>query len=237
MCGRFIRQGDIDKIIREFGVQTVSCSLAPSYNIAPTQEIAVVIEDGAKQLTTVKWGLVPSWAGDMSGASRMINARAESILQKPAFKDAFRRRRCLVVADGFYEWQKDGRNKRPIFIGLKTGQSFGFAGIYEDWTSPEGHAVRTCAIITTEANELMRPIHDRMPVIIPRGQEDLWLDCEAEGSDHGVVELLELLRPYPAEEMETHQVSNLVNSVANDSRECLLPPSQEVTEHPLLPFE
>jgi putative SOS response-associated peptidase YedK len=232
MCGRFVRQGDIDKIVREFEIHAVRCQLSPSYNVAPTQEVAVVIEDGVKQLVAVRWGLVPSWAGDLSGASRMINARAETISQKAAFKEAFLRRRCLVVADGFYEWQKVGGEKQPIYISLKSGRAFGFAGLYENWRSPQGEVIRTCTIITTRANEIMKPIHDRMPVIIPADQEDTWLDPTVDDS----ARLLALLEPYPADEMETCEVSRIVNSVANDSPQCLLPAAALEPAEPLLPF-
>ena len=191
MCGRFVRQKEIDAIVKEFGVQQVSCDLNPSYNIAPTQEVAVILEDGVKQLVAVRWGLVPYWAEDLSVGNKLINARAETITQKAAFKEAFQKRRCLVVADGFYEWQKNGATRQPIFVRLKGGRGFGFAGLYENWVSPDGKNIRTCTIITTEPNEITRPIHNRMPVIIPRDQEDRWLDTNLEDP----APLLDLLRP------------------------------------------
>jgi putative SOS response-associated peptidase YedK len=232
VCGRFVRQKEIDAIVKEFGVQQVSCDLNPSYNIAPTQEVAVIIEDGVKQLVAVRWGLVPYWAEDLSVGNKLINARAETITQKAAFKEAFQKRRCLVVADGFYEWQKTGATRLPIFIRLKGGRGFGFAGLYENWVSADGKNIRTCTIITTEPNEITRPIHNRMPVIIPRDQEDRWLDTNLEDS----APLLDLLRPYPAEEMETYQVSTMVNSPANDTPECLAPSSMASLAEPTLPF-
>jgi putative SOS response-associated peptidase YedK len=149
----------------------------------------------------------------------MINARAETVSLKDSFRDAFRRRRCLVIADGFYEWQKAGGTKQPIFIRLRDGRAFGFAGLYESWTSPEGQVVRTCTIITTEANEVMRPIHDRMPVILPRQDEDAWLDPNL--ADPNV--LLDLLKPYPSEDMVAYPVSRMVNSSSNDSIDCVKP--------------
>ena len=234
MCGRFVRQIFIDAIIDEFRVEEVSCDLNPSYNVAPTQQVAVIIEDGVKRLVSVRWGLVPYWAEDLSGGSKLINARAETINQKAPFKEAFQKRRCLVVADGFYEWRKTGAMRHPIFIRLRNGRSFGFAGLYENWISPGGENIRTCTIITTEPNEIMLPIHNRMPVIIPKDQEDRWLDpdCQPES-------LLALLRPYPAEEMETCQVSDFVNSPVNDSPECISPAgtiSSSDPAEPLLPF-
>lgn len=214
MCGRFTQSLSIPMIAQEFGVAEVSCDMGPSYNIAPTQKVAVVVTDGVKKLVPVRWGLVPSWAKDISVGSKMINARAETITEKASYKNAFKKRRCLVVADGFYEWQAVGDSKRPVYIRLKSGAPFGFAGLYEMWKSPEGGELTTCTIITTEANELMRPIHARMPVIIPRGDEDLWLNLETK--DPG-----RLLNPYPAEEMEAYPVSKRVNSPKNNSPLCI----------------
>jgi putative SOS response-associated peptidase YedK len=217
MCGRFTQTQSVPKIAQEFGVEQVSCELEPSYNIAPTQKVAVVITDGVKQLVPVRWGLVPSWAKDISIGSKMINARAETITEKASYRRAFKKRRCLVVADGFYEWQEVGGTKRPVYIRLKSGKPFGFAGLYEVWKSPEGEEVTTCTIITTEANDLMRPIHERMPVIIPKRDEDKWLNPNTEDQGH----LLKLLRPYPAEEMEAYPVSKRVNSPKNNTAACI----------------
>jgi putative SOS response-associated peptidase YedK len=217
MCGRFTQSQSIPKIAQEFNVAEVSCELGPSYNVAPTQKVAVVITDGIKQLVPVRWGLVPSWAKDISVGSKMINARAETITEKASYRNAFKKRRCLVVADGFYEWQNAGGFKRPVYIRLKSGKPFGFAGLYEVWKSPEGEPITTCTIITTEANELMRPIHERMPVIISKQDEDRWLDLTTE--DH--IGLLKLLKPYPAEEMEAYPVSKRVNSPKNNSAACI----------------
>ena len=230
MCGRFVRQKEIDDIVTDFSVRAVACDLAPSYNVAPTQQVAVIIEDGVKQMVSVRWGLVPSWASDLSVGSRMINARAETVVERDSFRDAFEKRRCLVVADGFYEWRKTGKTRQPIFIRLKRDRAFGFAGLYENWTSPEGENIRTCTIITTEPNEVMSPIHNRMPVILPMEQEDIWLDPAIQDPKR----LLPLLRPYPAEEMETYEVSAMVNSVANDSPECLSPAAPSMSAQPSL---
>lgn len=217
MCGRFTRTQSIPNLAQEFGVVEVNSDLTPSYNIAPTQEVAVIITAGVKTLAPVRWGLVPSWAKDMSVGSKMINARAETVSEKPSYRNAFKRRRCLVVADGFYEWQSVAGTKRPIYIRFKSGRPFGFAGLYEMWNSPEGEGITTCAIITTQANELMRPIHERMPVIIPKEKEDLWLDPKTE--DESL--LLSLLKPYPADQMEAYPVSKKVNSPKNNSADCL----------------
>ena len=217
MCGRFTQTQSVPKITQEFGVAQVSCDLGPSYNVAPTQKVAVIITDGVKQLVPVRWGLVPSWAKEVSIGSKMINARAETITEKASYRNAFKKRRCLVVADGFYEWQDLGGIKRPVYIRLRSGRPFGFAGLYEVWNSPEGEAIITCTIITTEANEIMKPIHERMPVIIPKRDEDVWLDPATE--DQGL--LLKLLKPYPAEEMEAYPVSKRVNSPKNNTAACI----------------
>lgn len=213
---------------REFRVEEITDDLQPSFNIAPTQNVAVVLRDGTTRLVAMRWGLVPSWATDLAIGSRLINARAETLIGKSAFKEAFRKRRCLVVADGFYEWQKRGSTKTPVFIHLKPERSFGFAGLYEIWTPPLRERLVTCTIITAEPNDLLRPIHDRMPVILPRGVEDLWLDPEVEDPRR----LLDLLQSYPADEMAAHTVSSLVNSVKNDSPECIEPAPD--TREPLL---
>jgi putative SOS response-associated peptidase YedK len=232
MCGRFVRQKDVDAIVRDFGVEKVACGLAPSYNVAPTQQVGVIIEDGIKQLVSVRWGLVPSWASGLSVGNTMINARAETVAHKGSFREAFEKRRCLVVADGFYEWRKEGKTKQPIFIRLKTDRAFGFAGLYENWLSPDGRNIRTCTIITTEPNEKMKTIHNRMPVIIPMEQEETWLRSESDPT-----RLLSLLKPYPAEEMQTYEVSALVNSPANDSPECMRPATAQILAQPVLPFQ
>lgn len=206
---------------RDFGVQEITDDLQPSFNVAPTDNVAVVLNNRVKQLVAMRWGLVPFWATDPKIASKHINARAETLTVKPAFKDAFKRRRCLVVADGFFEWQKQGATKIPLFIHLEPERPFGFAGLYEIWTPPLGEKLVTCTIITTQPNELVRPIHDRMPVILPKDAEDFWLDSAVE--DH--TRLLDLLQPYQASDMGAFTVSRLVNSVKNNSPECIEPVS------------
>jgi putative SOS response-associated peptidase YedK len=221
MCGRFVRKSTIEIIAKEFEVKRVSCDLKPSYNIAPGDNLAVIIDDGANYLIQLRWGLIPSWAKDPSIGNKMINARAETLSEKPSFKAAFRKRRCLIVADGFYEWRKDGRVKTPVYIRLKSERPFGFAGLYDSWTSPEGKEISTCTIITTGPNELMKPIHDRMPVIIPKAQEALWLDSSIQ--DERL--LFPVLKPYDSQEMEAYDVSQIVNSPKNNSPECIKPVS------------
>jgi putative SOS response-associated peptidase YedK len=219
MCGRFVRKRSASSIAADFGVDEVVDELQPSFNIAPTHDVAVIVNNGTKRLVAMRWGLVPAWATDPAIGSKLINARAETLAETAAFKEAFKRRRCLVVADGFYEWQKAGREKTPLLIRLKSDQPFAFAGLYETWTPPWGEALTTCTIITTEPNDLVRPIHDRMPAILPRRLESLWLD-ETALDRHW---LLDMLTPYPAEQMEAYAVSSLVNSVKNDSPACIEP--------------
>jgi putative SOS response-associated peptidase YedK len=217
MCGRFVRKRSTELLARDFGAENISDELQPSFNVAPTDNVAVVLNDGGKKLVTMRWGLVPSWAADPRIGSTLINARAETLSSKAAFKNAFAARRCLVLADGFYEWLKAGAVRTPMLLHLKSERSFGFAGLYEKWRSPLGEAITSCTIITTEPNELVRPIHDRMPVILPKEIEDSWLDPAVQ--DHH--RLLALLQPYPAEDMEAYPVSSRVNSVKNNSPECI----------------
>jgi putative SOS response-associated peptidase YedK len=217
MCGRFVRKRSSQLLARDFGAVHTSDELQPSFNVAPTHNVAIVLNDGARKLVSMRWGLVPPSATDPKIGSRLINARAETLIDRAAFKNAFRTRRCLVIADGFYEWRKAGGSKIPMLIHLKSDRSFGFAGLYEVWNPPLGEPLTTCTIITTEPNELVRPIHDRMPVILPKEVEDLWLDSAIEDPRR----LLDLLRPYPTEEMEAYPVSSLVNSVKNDSPACI----------------
>ena len=167
----------------------------------------------------MRWGLIPAWAKDAKIGSRMINARAETVTEKPSFKLALERRRCLVIADGFYEWRKEGRRKVPTFICLKSGEPFGFAGLYDTWISPGGESITSCAIITTTASDLMKSIHDRMPVILSKVDQRTWLDS----SNQDVAQLVALLKPYPSGELETHVVSQSVNSVQHNSIDLIQP--------------
>ena len=184
------------------------------FNIAPGQETLTVVSDGSRNNALyMRWGLIPSWAKDPSAGSRMINARAETIDARPAFRNAFERRRCLVLADGFYEWMKVGRRRTPVRVILRSGEPFAFAGLWETWMSPEDVVVASCSIVTTTPNAVLKPIHNRMPVILPREAESLWLDTSRASPD----ELRRLLAPYPAADMEAYEVSSLVNSTGNDT--------------------
>ena len=216
MCGRFAMTVPLSTLIREFGIERTDCDVRPSYNIAPGRDIVAIVHDDGKVLTAFRWGLVPFWTKDPSTGSRMINARAESVAEKPAFRQAFRARRCLIAASGFYEWKKDGREKRPVYIRPKTADLICLAGVYEFWQSADGRRLATCAIITTEANSLIRPVHDRMPVIIRKADHPLWFDRS--GPVRGAQMLL---TPYPDDELEIYNVSGKVNSPVNDSPECI----------------
>ncbi|HYA14436.1 MAG TPA: SOS response-associated peptidase [Syntrophales bacterium] len=198
MCGRFVLISNLSVISEEFNIQEIVCDYGPSSDVLPSNSVAAVIRDSTNRLVQFRWGLIPSWAKDPSIGNKLINARAETLAEKPSFKDAFKRRRCLIIADGFYESLKDRKKKVPFFFRLKTGKPFGFAGLYETWTSPEGQAVNTCTIITTEPNDLIQPIHNRMPVILPKEKEALWIDPTVFNQR----ELSLILRPYPSAEME-----------------------------------
>jgi putative SOS response-associated peptidase YedK len=207
MCGRFVRITPISVLALKFRAEKVFSDLTPSYNIAPTQEIVIINDEGARQLIQCKWGFIPSWAKDPSVGYTMINARSETVARKPAFRSAFKKQRCLVLADGFYEWRAEGKKKFPMYIRLKSGECFAFAGLYNVWTSTEGEQTCTCTIITTEANETVKPIHDRMPVILPRDKEGIWIDPTTEEKET----LMGILKPYPSEEMVAYEVSTKVN--------------------------
>jgi len=209
MCGRFILLTDLSVIVESFRIGDVAAEYKPGSNISPGQQISAVIRsEDANKLVDFRWGLIPSWAKDPSIGNRMFNARAETIAEKPSFREAFKKRRCLIVADGFYEWQKIGRIKKPLRFSLKSGEPFGLAGLYETWISPEQKPVHTCTIITTEPNDLLRPIHNRMPVIVKKELEDFWID---QGS-HKSGDLLSILKPYPAVDMEVSEAIMLRNN-------------------------
>jgi len=211
MCGRFAQRSDPKRLAKEFKVAEVP-QVEARYNVAPTQEILAVRELGdGREMTFFKWGLIPSWAKDTSMGARLINARSETVEEKPSFREAFKQRRCLIPADGFYEWQRTGGKKQPFFFRMRDECPFGFAGLWERWEGAGGQAINSCTILTTEANEVLRPVHDRMPVILHPDDYPLWLD----GNERERVLLGELLRPYPAEEMIGYPVSTLVNSPGN----------------------
>jgi putative SOS response-associated peptidase YedK len=184
---------------------------------------SVPLLSARRELVWLRWGLIPGWAKDAAIGARLINARAETAAEKPAFRAAFRRRRCLVVADGFYEWQRTGRAKQPCFIRLRDGRPFAFAGLWEAWEAADDSMLETCTILTTDPNELIRPIHDRMPAILSPADYDTWLDTTIEDSGR----LLSLLTPYPSDAMQAHPVGDFVNSPAHDSPQCIEPMMQK----------
>ncbi|MBI5302641.1 MAG: SOS response-associated peptidase [Chloroflexi bacterium] len=222
MCGRFIIQSDLEQIQLAFNIAQVNAEVKPNYNVAPTQQVVAVVQrDGQNVLDAMRWGLIPVWAKDMAIGSKMINARAETVAEKASFKRPLKSRRCLIVADGFYEWQKTGAQKIPMFIQLKSKKPFGFAGLYDVWKSPDDEWIASCTIITTSANELMKPIHERMPVILPKTSYKSWLNP----ANQDLGELVTLLQPYPADKMIAYPVSSLVNSPRNNSAELIRPVS------------
>jgi putative SOS response-associated peptidase YedK len=221
MCGRFTLTVDPAQLQEAFPWIEPPPDLPPSFNIAPSQPVAVIANNNPNRLDFFKWGLVPSWAKDPSVGNRMINARAETLAEKPSFRTAFRRRRCLVLADGFYEWQQDpgGKSKTPMYVRLTSQKPFAFAGLWEAWNAPDGSRLLSCAIITTSPNPLMEVIHNRMPAILPEEAYSTWLDA----AERSPADLAPLLQPYPAEEMIAFPVSRLVNSPQNNLPECILP--------------
>lgn len=222
MCGRFVRIKTISEIADLFNIQKVESDLDSSYNIAPKQPIVVVMEDGKKKLVTMQWGLIPRWAKDDKIANKLINARVETIDQKPSFKNSFVNRRCIIVADGFYEWIKKGERKIPVYIYLESGQTFGMAGVYDTWKNPEGKEITSCTIITTEANTFMKKLHHRMPIILEPGLSDNWSNPE----NRDIEKLKGLLKKFISQKLEFHEVSARVNSPFFNNSECIKPSSE-----------
>ncbi len=221
MCGRFTLFDSSASLAEEFGLVGAP-SLPQRYNIAPSQEVAAVRippQGSARELVFLRWGLIPSWTKDPSIGTRMINARSETAAEKPAFRAAIRRRRCLVPANGFYEWKRTDGRKQPYFIGMRDRKIFGFGGIWESWEGTGGEAVLSCALLTTGPNELLRPIHDRMPVIIAPRNFDLWLSPEVRDPKA----IASLFRPYPTEEMTAYPVRTSVNNPKMDVPDLIEP--------------
>ena len=208
---------DIGELTRRFEFDGDWAKFGLAYNVAPTQEVLTVVGGETRRAGLMRWGLIPHWAKDPKIGARMINARSETVAEKPVFRDSLRRRRCLVLADGFYEWQRTGGSKRPMRIVMRTGEPFAFAGLWSVWRDPNGNRIPSCSIITTTANDLLSPIHDRMPVILPKALEGFWLDASVD--DPGT--LGSVLTPYADEAMEAYEVSTLVNSAANGGPEVI----------------
>ena len=240
MCGRFVSARKRLELLEEFGVERdrVAASPdpepAPDYNVAPTKKIFAVLErpareeePQARELRVLRWGLVPSWAKDPSHGH--INARSEALLEKPAFRESFQRRRCLIPADGFYEWKRTGKWKQPFHFGMEDGSLFAFAGIWDCWRSGQGESMESCAIVTTAANHLLRDVHDRMPLILSPESYTQWLSSPA-----SELEKANLWRPFSAQRMKRWPVSAEVNDPANDSPSCMAEvPESAATQAPL----
>ncbi len=225
MCGRFTLRTPASQLVEIFQLLREP-QLPLRYNIAPTQPVATVrAVDNRRELSQLHWGLIPSWAKDPKMGARMINARAETVSSKPSFRSAFRRRRCLIPADGFYEWKKTGGAKQPMYIHLRDNGPFAFAGLWERWEAADGSEIESCTIITTEPNELLSSVHNRMPVILSEDDYDPWLDDKLQDPE----QLQPLLKTYPGEEMAFTPVSTFVNSPRNDTSACIQPAGEDGT--------
>ena len=223
MCGRFVQFSSLRTLEKYFEIDSIATDVVASYNIAPTHEVLSIIHHHGRRLDKLHWGLVPSWAKNLTGASRLINARAETVARKPSFRSAFRRRRCLVLADGFYEWQGEKGSKQPYFIALPANQPLAFAGLWETWKSQEAAdndpIYRSCTILTTVASESVQQIHHRMPVILHPESYAKWLNPELQEPE----ELEVILQNSHVRNLQYHRVSKLVNRVQNNSANCIAP--------------
>lgn len=220
MCGRYTLHSPKRLIVEHFKLNN-RITIEPRYNIAPSQEVPVIrpAGEGNRELVKLRWGLIPFWAEEPKTGYSMINARAETVAKKPAFRAAFRKRRCLVPADGFYEWKTSARGKQPHHIRMRDHSIFAFAGLWEHWEDEDGQMIESCTIIVTDANELLRPIHDRMPVILDQEQYSSWLDVENVNAQRAQ----ELLIPYPGDRLQAYPVSTRVNSPTHDDDGCITP--------------
>ncbi|NMG11001.1 SOS response-associated peptidase [Brasilonema sp. UFV-L1] len=221
MCGRFTLIQTAEALYQIFHVEKIP-DLEPQYNIAPTQMIGAVLYNQAseqREFQKLRWGLIPSWSKEARIGMKLINARAETVAEKPAFRSAFKYRRCLVLADGFYEWQLQNAQRKPYYFRLQEEKVFGFAGLWEQWKSSEDDEITSCTILTTQANELVQPVHERMPVILQEQDYDVWLNPEVQ-----TPQLLQhLLHPYPSEAMTAYPVSKIVNSPKHNIPDCIKP--------------
>ena len=217
MCGRYTLIADIGDLAQRFEFDGTDFSYDPGYNIVPTESVLTVRNIDGREAAFARWGLIPFWAKDPKIGAQMINARAETVAEKPAFRNALKKRRCLVIADGYYEWQKTPVGKRPFRIVLRSGEPFAMAGLWETWKDPQGNVVPSCTIITTAANDYIASIHNRMPVILPRESEEMWLEPGVEDP----ATLTGILTPYPDEGMDAYEVSTMVNYAHNNGPEVL----------------
>jgi len=223
MCGRFTLTVDPAELQDTFSNYTFPSKFAPRFNIAPSQPILAIPNDGLNKADFFIWGLIPMWAKDPIIGNRLINARGETIAEKPSFRGSFKHKRCLILADGFYEWKSTAgkKTKTPYFIHMKDRTPFAFAGLWDAWESSDGSSIKTCTIITTEPNKLMESLHNRMPVILHPRDYGKWLDASPQTPEN----LLPLIKPYPADDMSAYPVSMLVNKPSNDSPELVVPAS------------
>ena len=223
MCGRFDLHLPIEFLADYFGVPVLQ-GLHPHFNISPTQQVLVIRTDqaGSRHFAFLKWGLIPSWAKDLSIGSKLINARSETVDVKPSFRNAFKYQRCVVPANGFYEWENVGGKKKPLYVKMKDDSPMIFAGLWDHWKSAEGNVIESCTILTSTSNDLIKPLHDRMPVILDKQDVDLWLDPQVKAPG----KLKNLFIPCSPEKMEMFPVSEIVNSTRNDIVECILPLSE-----------
>ncbi|HEY6302802.1 MAG TPA: SOS response-associated peptidase [Terriglobales bacterium] len=221
MCGRYRLSKRKQLLEEQFNAvpDFDDVEFKPRYNIAPTQSVPVIRQspkEPIRQLSMMQWGLIPSWSRDATGAAKRINARSETVATTPAFRDAFKSRRCLLPADGFYEWSRTGKTKQPYCFEVNDGELFALAGLWERWKSPDGTWIRTCSILTTTANAVTSPIHDRMPVILDSSDDDLWLDPGMQD----IAAASDMLEPYDAWQMRSYPVSSWINNALNDDEEC-----------------
>ncbi len=223
MCGRFTLRTPSGVLVEQFGLSEAP-TFKPRFNVTPSQAVAAIRspEGGRRELAWLRWGLVPPWAKESSIGNRLINARAETAASKPAFKNAFRRRRCLIPADGFYEWRKVAGKRLPYLLALRDGRPFAFAGLWERWPGGE-EPIESCTVLTTDANDLVRPLHDRMPVILDPADYATWLDPAVSDA----ARLVPLLRPYPADRMTSWPVATRVNRPDNDDPSCVEPVEEQ----------
>ena len=221
MCGRFTLFEPDKVLAKEFGVSAFA-PRSPRYNIAPSQPVTAVRvtpTGSGREIVLLRWGLIPSWSKDPAIGNRLINARAETAQEKPSFRNAFKRHRCLIPTNGFYEWQRLERGKQPYFVRMRDDRLFAFAGLWDRWESPDKDVIETCTILTTTSNAVLAPIHDRMPVILPPGEYARWLDPSLKDTDS----LTPLLVPFPPEEMLAYPVNPRVNTPSTDDKECIAP--------------
>lgn len=224
MCGRFALYVTLEELADLFDLLSLPGPFAPRYNIAPTQPVGIVRTNSQiseREWAFALWGLIPSWSKDLSMGTRMINARAETVDEKPSFRAAFKRRRCIIPASGFYEWMKQGGGKQPYYITSATGEILGFAGLWESWGGPGGEQIESCTILTTDANEEIARLHNRMPVILAPEDYDEWLGTGGDATPAHLSQLKHLFRPFPNEGLALYPVSTYVNSPRNEGKECI----------------